>query len=417
MSVHSFVAQFLKENGYLETLRTFEAEYGKVIPLELPHDETLEGILNDRLKYLAIDAQNEPEFEEILSKDLKTIKDTQLKPWLAPYPKNRQDLGPVSELVVDCAILSRNGANFALLATSGKSLIVVSLETGKEIARVNSVIENVVIRRIIVAENLVFLCGMNGKVTIGKLAEDFENFEVLSETQIHQRLVTDMKVITFRGKLHLISIGWDFLVKVHELDGNHQLTPVGVPYKLANQGSCFDATVYHDKLYVLVCKKEITLMDVLCLDKQELVLDCRVALNDAEFSASGFTPMSIKIHHQPDSVPLIAVGTSHEPHMRVIILLMQNVGQNDKLMILRNQILCNLSTLSPQDKYSDAQIQWRFDGSGVWIIGDDGVIRGLDLVNKSVVTLHGHEGRIKCVSFFEDKLVSCGTDRNVIEWT
>ncbi|KAF8003181.1 hypothetical protein HF325_002426 [Metschnikowia pulcherrima] len=395
MSVHSFVAQFLKENGYLETLRTFEAEYGKVIPLELPHDETLEGILNDRLKYLAIDAQNEPEFEEVLSKDLKNIKDTQLKPWLAPYPKNRQDLGPVSELAVDCAILSRNGANFALLATSGKSLIVVDLGTGKEIARVNSVIGNVVVRRIIVAENLVFLCGMNGKVTIGKLAEDFENFEVLSETQIHQRLVTDMKVITFRGKLHLISIGWDFLVK----------------------GSCFDAVVYHDKLYVLVCKKEITLMDVLCLDKQELVLDCRVALNDAEFSASGFTPMSIKIHHQPDSVPLIAVGTSHEPHMRVIILLMQNVGQNDKMMILRNQILCNLSTLSPQDKYSDAQIQWRFDGSGVWIIGDDGVIRGLDLVNKSVVTLHGHEGRVKCVSFFEDKLVSCGTDRNVIEWT
>lgn len=420
MSVHSFVAHFLKENGYHQTLKVFESEHGNIILPELPHEETLEGIIADRLRFLDIDEKRAPEFEEVLHTDLQAIKNKQFKPWLAPYPKTLVELGPVSGLVVDTAILARKNSQYALLATSTKSLVVVDLNTKKLVSLVPAVIGNVVIRRIAVADELIFLCGMNGCVSVGKLSLDLQKFEVLSQKQIHPRLVTDMTVVTWHGKLHLVSMGWDFLVKVHEVDeSGTKLTPVGLPFKLTNQGSCLDAVVHKEKLYVLVCKREITLMDVLCIDeKKEMYLDCRMALNDAEFSASGFTPMSVKIFTgTEESVPLVAVGTSHEPHMRVIIVLMQGVGQNDSQLILRNQILCNLNTSSPQDKFSDAEIQWRYDGSGIWVIGDDGIIRGLDLVNKSTdVKLEGHEGRIKCVAFYDDKIVSCGTDRKVIEW-
>ncbi|OBA24063.1 hypothetical protein METBIDRAFT_30409 [Metschnikowia bicuspidata var. bicuspidata NRRL YB-4993] len=422
MSVHSFIAHFLKENGYKETLRTFEAEHGNIILPELPHEETLETIIADRLRYLSIDQKNGPDYDEVLSDDLQAVKSTQLKPWLAPYPKTPLELGPVSELIVDCAILTQKTGEYALLATSAKSLVVADLRTKKVVLKIQAVIGNVVVRRIVVAGDLVLLCGMNGKVTSGRLSENLCGFDALSETQIHPRLVTDIKVVTWHGETYVVSMGWDFHVKVHVVDKSDgfKLKPVGTPYKLANQGSCLDAVVYENKLYVLVCKREITLMDVLCLNEKEaFYLDCRLALNDAEFSASGFSPMCVKIFQENEvACPLVAVGTSHEPHMRVIVVLLREVGQKDDLFILRNQILCNLNTYSPQDKYSDAQIQWRYDGSGVWIIGDDGVIRGLDVFDKSVdVKLHGHDGRIKCGAFYGDKVLSCGTDRKVIEWS
>ncbi|GEQ69615.1 hypothetical protein JCM33374_g3288 [Metschnikowia sp. JCM 33374] len=422
MSVHSFVAHFLQENGYQKTLSAFEAEHGNLIATELPHEETLEGIISDRLRYLSLDGPSKPKFEEILDPQLQDIRKRQFKPWRAPYPKTPRELGPVKELVVDSAVLSRNGILYALLATSSKSLVVVDLAKKKEVSRVPSVIGNVVIRRIVVAGELVFLCGMNGQVSVGKISENLAKFDVLSHTQIHPRLVTDIKVISWRGNLHLVSLGWDFLVKVFVLNtsDNYTLTPVGDPYKLANQGSCIDTVVYKDKLYVLVCKRELTLMDVLCMegDHPNLYLDCRMALNDAEFSASGFTPQCVKIFTQEDgAVPLVAIGTSHEPHMRVIVVSMNGVGQKDGQAVLRHQILCNLNTSSPQDKFSDAEISWRYDGSGIWVIGDDGAIRGLDLVSGSVdVHLEGHDGRIKCVSFYEDRVVSCGTDRKVLAW-
>ncbi len=41
-------------------------------------------------------------------------------------------------------------------------------------------------------------------------------------------------------------------------------------------------------------------------------------------------------------------------------------------------ILVHVSTLAPQTPYSTPQVVWRPDGSGVWVNGDDGVLRGLE---------------------------------------
>lgn len=413
MSVHSFVAHFLKEHGYHETLRTFEAEYGKAISTDLPHAEALDDIIADRMKYLSTDTK--PVHDRLLDPALKEIKSGQIKEWSAPYPQKSDDFVLVSELVVDSAVIEVEGKKFILLGTSKMSLVVADFETGEKVLTLKNVIGRIVIRKVVVASQYVLLCGMNGKIYMGEFSENMLQFTIIAEEQIHPRLVADLKVVKWKDSYHLVSLGWDLMVKVFEVSPAG-LALKGEPYKLSNQGCCMDVCVYQEKLVVLVGKNEITLLDVLCMEHETLELVFKIALNDAEFSASGFTPRCVRIFNE-GGVPLVAVGTSHEPYMRVVLVSLKELGTEGS-NIRRDQIITNINTLSPQDKYSQAQIEWRHDGSGLWVIGEDGDVRGLDLEKEEIVLdLKKHDGRIKAVVVEDDVLVTCGVDRRVVKWT
>lgn len=416
MSVFNFIAHFLKENGYEETLKTFEKEHGSQISTDLPHDEALTDIITDRMKYLTTQSSPDSQQDNWLDKDLAQIKASQFKEWSVPYPKKLEQLASLNELIISTDFFNSNGKAYLIGGTSGKSLVVFDLETGKKVVEIKDVIGKVVIRRIVVSSQYVLLCGMNGKVYVGSFSNEMDSFDILFEEQIHARLITDVSVVLWKNEDHLVTMGWDFLVKVWKIT-SYGLQQLGEPYKLASQGTCFDVCTYNDVLYVAVGKNEITLMDVLRMDgSYQLCLDCRIALNDAEFSASGFTPMCIKILNQ-EGIPLVAVGTSHEPYMRVVIVTLKDVG-SDAADIKRNQIIANINTMSPQDKYSQANIAWRYDGSGLWIMGEDGCIRGLDISKQTVaVELKEHEGRIKSSTTFEDVIVTCGTDKQILKWS
>lgn len=415
MSVFNFIAHFLKENGYDETLKTLEKEHGSQISTDLPHDEALTDIITDRMKYLTTQPSSDSQHDSWLDKDLAQIKASQFKEWSAPYPSKFEELATLNDLVISSDVFRTNDKAYFIGGTSGKSLVVLDLETGKTVLDIQDVIGKVVIRRIVVSSQYVLLCGMNGKVYVGSFSDGMDSFDLVFEEQIHARLITDVKVVLWNNEDHLVTMGWDFLVKVWKIT-SMGLEQLGEPYKLANQGTCFDACVYREILYVTVGKNEITLMDVLRMDgSQQLQLDCRIALNDAEFSASGFTPMCIRILNQ-GGYPLVAVGTSHEPFMRVVIVTLKDVG-SEVADIKRNQIIANINTMSPQDKYSQANIEWRYDGSGLWIMGEDGTIRGLDILKQSVaLELKEHEGRIKSSTTFEDVIVTCGTDKLILKW-
>lgn len=91
-------------------------------------------------------------------------------------------------------------------------------------------------------------------------------------------------------------------------------------------------------------------------------------------------------------------------------------------------ILIQVSTLAPQTPYSTPQVCWRPDGSGVWVNGDDGVVRGLEVkTGKIVATLRdGHElgSKIRslwagCLDFNgkpEEWVISGGFDKKLIVW-
>ena len=86
-------------------------------------------------------------------------------------------------------------------------------------------------------------------------------------------------------------------------------------------------------------------------------------------------------------------------------------------------ILIHCTTLSAQTAYSTPAVAWRPDGTGVWVNGDDGAIRGIEANSgKIVATLSGHEpgSKVRCLWAGkvgeEEWLVSGGLDQKLIVW-
>lgn len=153
---------------------------------------------------------------------------------------------------------------------------------------------------------------------------------------------------------------------------------------------------------------------------------------------------------------LLAVATSSEPHMKVIIVRLlfpstsilnetshsapraavTQASQALEALALQNRedaaILIQANTFAPQTSYSTPQVAWRPDGSGVWVNGDDGVVRGIEIKTGKVVALlkDGHEPGCKvrtiwagCVAVCKDGheareewVISGGFDKRLIVW-
>jgi WD40 repeat protein len=174
-----------------------------------------------------------------------------------------------------------------------------------------------------------------------------------------------------------------------------------------------------------------------------------------------FTPSSIE--PCPIDPTLLAVGTSSLPHMKLMIvralfppwsevkpveietqvpLRTSLLDENPAALTQASQaraalavaereaaaIQIHCSTLAPQTAYSTPAVAWRPDGSGVWVNGDDGVVRGIETASGQIVaTLQGHEpgskvrclwaGSIEDAGHREEYLVSGGFDQKLIIWT
>jgi len=92
-------------------------------------------------------------------------------------------------------------------------------------------------------------------------------------------------------------------------------------------------------------------------------------------------------------------------------------------------ILVHVSTMAPRTPYSTPQVVWRPDGSGVFVNGDDGVLRGTEVKTGKVSAIlkDGHEVGSKIRSIWcgnvhadgrgeEEWLLSGGFDHKLIVW-
>lgn len=429
--VHKLIAHFLQENNYPETLKQFESEHGSPIEPSKLIDESLTEIINDRINFSQLSNQFENQInihdEHDVSNDIKAIVDHQFRHWISPSPTHREKL-----IDLDGLVISSSYHNGLVYMSTSSSKVYVLEQDGKSIHHTTF---PVVIKKIIPLENdhdelqLLFV-GMNGMFYLSEWKDDTLN--TITEFPAHKRLIVDAKYIKFNDTRYIITLGWDFYLRLIKLE-NQQFSVLS-EVKLTQQGTCFDVTNYENQLVIVLGKLENTLLDVYTINQDQLGLLYKISLNDAEFTSSSFSPRCITIQSNA-AIPVIAVATSHEPYMRLIIVslkeieLIQQDSQNAP--IKRNQIIKNLNTMSPQDKYSQPIISWRLihpenthpKNSGVWIMGDDGVIRGVDLIHeKPILTLSGaHQGKIKeFITYFDseynERLISCGVDREVTIW-
>ncbi|KAJ5678468.1 uncharacterized protein N7477_004101 [Penicillium maclennaniae] len=167
-----------------------------------------------------------------------------------------------------------------------------------------------------------------------------------------------------------------------------------------------------------------------------------------------FSPAHMAL--SPHDSGLLAVATSTLPHLKVIIVRllfpsvaslatrnpseeapMTQASQALESLALQNRedaaILVQSNTFAPQTAYSTPQVAWRPDGSGVWVNGDDGVVRGIETkTGKVVATLkNGHEPGCKVRTIWagyvdvrsegeettrEEWVLSGGFDKRLILW-
>lgn len=167
-----------------------------------------------------------------------------------------------------------------------------------------------------------------------------------------------------------------------------------------------------------------------------------------------FSPASMAL--SPHDPGLLAVATSTLPHMKMMIvrLLFPSTEVSDKpavpvaeeavtqatqamaALALQNRedaaILLQANTFAPQTAYSTPQVAWRPDGSGVWVNGDDGVVRGIETKTGKVISIlkNGHEVGSKVRTIWagyvdvaedgktvqQEWVVSGGFDKRLIVW-
>jgi len=165
-----------------------------------------------------------------------------------------------------------------------------------------------------------------------------------------------------------------------------------------------------------------------------------------------FTPSALALC--PTDPTLIAVGTNSVPHMKLLIVRLLVPAYDPDTQPSANgsgaelprptqasqahaalataekesaAILIHATTLAPQTPYSNPTVAWRPDGSGVWVNGDDGSVRGIEAsTGKVVATLRGHEegSKVRCLwagnvsvdDGEEELLVSGGFDQRLVVW-
>ena len=162
-----------------------------------------------------------------------------------------------------------------------------------------------------------------------------------------------------------------------------------------------------------------------------------------------FSPSCFAI--SPHDPGLLAVATSSLPHLKVMIVRLL-IPRSDEVPSAQNtdvshaaQALAELaiqnredaaidvqtSTMAPQTPYSTPQVVWRPDGSGVWVNGDDGVVRGIEAKTGKIIEslTKGHEPGSKIRSLWagwiqsdesgigrQEWLISGGFDKKLIIW-
>lgn len=406
-----------------------------------------------------------------------------------PEKKTKLDLFQKTLVIfsnVDHVTLDGEVRTVGLFSTSSRSVCIYDLENRQVLVRGENLGGRSPVKAMacIPGTAYVLICSMNGNLSISAVKKDANSGDysissIGKGVSLHRKLITSVAYRSFGlGSGYFCSLGWDCRLVVckvaNENTDSPELINVG-SVLLPTQGTC--VTVLRDDELELpvvlvgrvdssfvhvftVCKRKNNTGDGTDIQHNESIVGlAKLSLNDSEFSSHVFHPMAIT----QSSRGVVSVATSHTPYLRVVTFALPSVremlskapsvvdscsksdsstllcelrrmcqkGTDDRLNpnvpVMRNVIVSNFSGMTPQDKFSTPVLMSRPAGrSGIWVVGNDGLIRGFDLrIGKVVETICAHEGRIKTVSAgyltgegHNEVIVSCGAvDRAIYCWS
>ncbi|KAL6715717.1 hypothetical protein ACLMJK_006678 [Lecanora helva] len=476
------VARFLEANNYNETLSVFLWEAG--LPSNagtiLQGDVTLEKILEEKRVF------------DLSLRTEKIDSANQDKPWSMPAPSlpTRVSLPSSTNLLHVSIQRLKYGAAYnnlqqvMLAATADRQYHLITLDQDfslwKSLAYLH---DSPILSCAAVGAKypITITAGMSGQVIL----YDHGDEKVLEERSDHKKYVVEIAAFRTGLTTWIATAGWDFKVFIYRMVEPDMVLggPVGmIATTTVSESINFIEHPDLDHPILIVSRRDST---TLCYYRLSAFnrstaepptpphLSLLGSQNLAPHSNAwiAFSPSSIALC--PQDPTLLAVATSATPHMKCYCDILSkfrkllnrtptNVDDMTELMIVRllipvlassratvagpatqaiqaqadlaiqdreeAAIQLHVNTLAPQTPYSTPKVVWRPDGSGVWVNGDDGVLRGLEVkTGKVVATLKdGHElgskirtiwcGQVNVEGKEEEWLISGGFDRRLVVW-
>lgn len=294
---------------------------------------------------------------------------------------------------------------------------------------------------------------MSGKIIIN----DTDTGRLVAERRDHLKWAVQVAVHESSTSTLIVTAGWDQKIQIYNittpLDEMSALNAPVCTLTLSSNPESMVFVTHPDTgvLYLVVSRRDSSFL---------YYYEVRVDDTPARVSVTGagkqnlaphsnawvaFTPSAMAVH--PSDPSLLAIATSHLPHLKIVIvrLLFPSALAASQYALLQTQasvaradlalqdkedaaIILQVSTQAPQTPYSTPQISWRPNGSGVWVNGDDGVVRGVEMkTGKVVALLKAHEIGSKVRTLWaghlrgdgdekREVLVSGGFDRKVFIW-
>jgi WD40 repeat protein len=309
-----------------------------------------------------------------------------------------------------------------------------------------------VLSSLVLREKYVILTSMSGQLVIADLAGN-----VLEKRRDHAKYVVNVKVIDNTEKPLLATAAWDNKINIYSLSTTNPPT-LGDPVATISLPSKPESILFlqhpeSQEPIILVSRTDSTHIYYYTTESEPRLLG-RQNLAPHSNAWVGFTPSALAIC--PNDSSLLACATSAVPSMKLLIARMLIPPWEETVTapptVLRTSLLddnpdatetqasqarvallladkeeaaiqIHCTTLSPQSAYSTPAVAWRPDGSGVWVNGDDGVVRGIEAASgKIVATLKGHEpgSKVRCLWAGmvgdEEWLVSGGFDQKLLVW-
>ncbi|KIW20135.1 hypothetical protein PV08_00710 [Exophiala spinifera] len=469
------VARFLKANHYNETLEAFLLESGlpEEAAITKKGDWTIEKILEEKRQY-----DSSLEYEK--------KGDEQMTGWPLPTPSIATEPGFQVTSNVLCVSGDGNGeSEDSIIWATGADRSWSSMIPSPPFSLVESISNahgSPILSISSIAKRFILSTSMSGQLMIHD-----NSGRLLDKCRDHLKYA--VRVVSGRtrdGKWIVATAGWDQKVHIYapeyELAENFNVNELNA----ADEGPYIDGLlrdpihtismpsnpeslvlIRHpdsDDLYLIVSRRDSTFLYYYCITPtSDEASSSRTSEATYSVQETGkqnlaphanawiaFSPACLAVC--PTDPTLLAVATSHLPHMKVIIVRLlfpsssYNPGSNSAAvsgpsefvtpaaqaradLALQDRedaaIKLHVTTMAPQTPYSNPQVVWRPGGHGVFVNADDGVIRGIDTQSGKVIAmLKAHEIGSKVRTLYagweqggkNEMLVSGGFDKKIVVW-